>query len=117
MYVLAMNTANPRKAALRNSPTWLDALDLGDEPAPVLVRPSEPNAAEVWAASLPTSSELVIRARRVELTERAAPVVMPIAGPGAPMYREPSGWHWTLASIVLIVVIVWLCASITGVLH
>lgn len=65
-----MTAAATRKAALRNSPHWLDALELG--PGPL-----RPNAAEIWAAQLP---DVAIYARRRELHERTeAPVIETVA--------------------------------------
>jgi len=73
------------KATTRNSPRWLDALELpGDEiqvrvyPAPRVrsVEIDTRNAAEVWAATLP---DLAIYARRRELHLRTE----------APAYTAP----------------------------
>lgn len=87
--------SNPRKAALRSDPGWLDALDLGEELAQSY-RPelstqniAEKNAAELWADSLP---DLAIAARRRELTERdarRAEYVSLVLGPaGEPVWAD-----------------------------
>lgn len=81
---------NPRKAALRSNPAWLNALDLGAD------APSE-NAAVMWSARLnaagvpDTLDGVRILAARRALTD--APAVMPDAAPSFVNPRWPRAPH------------------------
>lgn len=88
-----------RKAALRNSPDWLDTLDLEDPhppaPTPERSRTIAKNKAEEWHETLPDPDALAILKARLALDARkyepAAPPAVPrITNLGPPRRREAS---------------------------
>jgi hypothetical protein len=72
-----------------------------------------PNAAELWGATLPSVSELAIRAERVRRTERDAPA------PQVPLdcITPTRSFGEAAWSIALMLAFVLLCAWSTGALH
>jgi cobalamin synthase len=78
--------------------------------------PLSPNAAELWAATLPTPSELAIQAERVRRTERVTPVVAAPCELTEDFTIRPS-YGWALGSVALMAAVVAACAWGTGLLH
>jgi hypothetical protein len=95
---------------------WLDRLAL-DAPGPLA-----PNAAETWAASLPSASDLAIHAERVARTRRSARAVA-LETKCAPFFEDEADveveqaehaselrWPWAFASLAFLVVLIAACA-------
>lgn len=87
--------------------------------APLLNAPLPPNAAELWAASLPSQSELAIHAERVARSERQLiPVVhLPQAVDLEQDLTVRPSYGWGLASVAFMAAVVLICAWQTGLLH